>query len=73
MIFIELGSYQSLSSHQVWNFNSTGSSSGQNENDILDVPKSDTQFRNLIEVVSISVRKMSVSSDSRKMYKSFGT
>ena len=39
LIFIELRSYQPLSNHQV----STRSSSGQNDNDILGVPKNYTK------------------------------
>ena len=71
MIFIELQSYRSLLSHQVWNFNSTESSSAENNDDLLDVPKICPILKLKFETMDISVRKMLVSPDSRKMNKSF--
>ena len=55
---------------KVWNYNSRGSSSGQNQN----VSQKIYAILKLnFEVMGISIRKMLVSPDSKMMYKSFGT
>ena len=53
-----------------WNFNS---SAGQNDNDILGVPKMCPISKLNFEAVNISMRKMLVSPDYREMYRPFGT